>query len=292
MWNFLSKFRQIDPRIIYLLVFVVIAIPILLHISMPIYPTQESKDLKDFLEKMPPGKLVVIAADWQAGTKGECAPLTAAMMEYLMKAGRPFAIFSLVPQGPELAQRLAEDTASRYHRKYGEDWVNWGFKPSARTTLIAMNQDVIGTIKTDIRHTPLEKVPCMKGVKSLKDVGLVYEVTGSALTDFYLQFVTRAPLALGCTAVIGPEQYPYYISGQWRGLLVGLRGAAEFETLTDFKQGKGLKLMPAQSFAHLLIIVLIIMGNLGMLAARKLGILTRSQPHRTAEGGDSPSTPS
>lgn len=287
MWRFFLRFRQIDRRIIYLLVFVVISVPIVVRVPIPLFPSPEAKNLKEFMDKLPPGKMVIIAADWEAATKGECSPLTAVMIEYLMKSKRPFAIFSLVPQGPEFAQRLAERAAKKYGRKYGEDWVNWGYRPSPRTTLIAMNKDVIGTIKTDTRKTPLDEIPCMKGVKSFSDVGLVYEITGTALTDSYLQFVTKVPLALGCTAVIGPEQYPYVQSGQWKGLLVGLRGAAEMETLTGFKEGMGLRLMPAQSYAHLLVILLIILGNLGMIAAGRLGVTGGPESAAAEKEGES-----
>ena len=39
------------------------------------------------------------------------------------------------------------------------------------------------------------------------------------------------PLAMGCTAVIAPDLYPFVQSGQVTGILGGLRGAADYEVL-------------------------------------------------------------
>jgi hypothetical protein len=198
------------------------------------------------------------------------------MMDYLFRTKRKFAIFGFLPQGPTLAQGLAEDLARKHGAKYGVDWVNWGFRPNAMTTLIALMNDIPSTLKTDIKKNPLESDPITSLAKSLKDVGLLFEVTGTGIMGTYLQFCAGVPLANGCTAVIGPEQYPYLQSGQLKGLLVGLGGAAQWETVTDFRDeqgrlgGEGLRGMGSQSLGHLLVMVLIVLGNVGVWAANRL----------------------
>ena len=65
---------------------------------------------------------------------------------------------------------------------------------------------------------------------------------------------------LGCTAVMAPDQYPYLQSGQMNGMMGGLAGAAEYETLIN-ASGKATAGMGAQSFVHLIIICFIVLGN-------------------------------
>ena len=57
-------------------------------------------------------------------------------------------------------------------------------------------------------------------------------------------------------------------SGQYKGLLAGLRGAAEYELLTDYP-GSAILGMDAQSAAHFLVIALIAIGNIGFFLTRK-----------------------
>jgi hypothetical protein len=66
----------------------------------------------------------------------------------------------------------------------------------------------------------------------------------------------------GCTAVSTPEYYPYLQSGQLRGLLGGMAGAAEYELARHERQGAATRGMDAQSLAHLFVAICIVVGNL------------------------------
>lgn len=290
--DLLIRLRQVDRRFVSLLVLLILALPLIVKVDLPIIPLPPTEKLKDFIDALPQDKLIVIACDWEAGTKGECDPLTTAVMDYLMREGRPFAIFSLIPQGPELAQIIAERLAAKHGVKYGEAWINWGYRPNYATTLIAMMNNLPGTIKTDIRGDDVTRFPMMQGIKSLKDVGLLYNVTGTGILQLYIQFCSGVALAQGCTAVVGPELYPYLQSGQIKGLLVGLGGAAQFERLTEFKDedgspgGQGSRRMGSQSLGHLLVMVLIVLGNLGAWASERAARRPAEQPVEVAEVGE------
>ena len=66
-----------------------------------------------------------------------------------------------------------------------------------------------------------------------------------------------------------PKFYPLLQTGQITGLLGGLRGAAEYETLLN-QAGKATAGMDAQSATHFLIIGLIIVCNVCyLLSGRK-----------------------
>ena len=272
MTDFLTRLQFIDRRLIYGLVVLAIGIPILVPLEMPVFISPEAKGMFKAVERVPRDKIVIVAADWAAATQGECAPQTRAVIHHLLRAGKRFAIFAIVPIGPELAQKIAEEEAKKLGKKYGVDWVNWGFKAgSPLTTLTSLAKNIPGFIKTDIKGTPVETIPAMRGIEDISDVGLIAEFTGGGVLEYYLQRIQGVygtPLAQGCTAVIGPQQYTYLQSGQLKGLLVGLRGAAEYETLNKVR-GQGRRAMTSQSLAHLLIMVLIVLGNIGLYFSRK-----------------------
>jgi hypothetical protein len=62
--------------------------------------------------------------------------------------------------------------------------------------------------------------------------------------------------------------YPLLRSGQINGLIGGLRGAAEYESLIGQK-GKAVAGMDAQSATHVAIIVLVIICNLFYFSMRR-----------------------
>ena len=77
-------------------------------------------------------------------------------------------------------------------------------------------------------------------------------------------------LGSGTTAVGAPNFYPYVQSGQLVGLLGGLKGAAEYETLIG-APGDATSGMDAQSIVHALIVVFILLGNLVLLPLEAQG---------------------
>jgi hypothetical protein len=198
-------------------------------------------------------------------------------MRHLMKRHLKFALFAFNdPQGRELGQRVADSIQNEYSYVYGRDYVNIGYRPNAAIVpmLKSAVRDVPGSFGNDIRGTPLAQVPVMQGIKTVNDVGLIIEITPSNTVGAWIQFYQRTgdkpiPTLFCPTAVMAAEAFPYLKSGQLQGMLNGLSGATEYEVLTGTK-GFGTRASASLSYAHLLIIVLIILGNAGMFAERYL----------------------
>jgi len=97
------------------------------------------------------------------------------------------------------------------------------------------------------------------------------QVPHGAVADMWIQFVGgrfNQPIIVGCTGVNAPNLYQYLHAGQIKGIIGGLQGAAEYESLIE-KPGSATLGMPAQSWGHGLIILLLIIGNIGFLLSRK-----------------------
>ena len=261
-------------RIIWLLLAVAAAVPLVVEIKAQMYVSRPALDLYQALEAVPDDKIVVISCNWEPGTRGENGPQTEALMRHCMKSGKRFAIFGWAyPPGPQLGQQIAERLQDEYGYHYGEDWVNWGWKTGTDVMVRAWAKNIPETIKEDISHTPLSEIPVMRGIQSARDVGLILEITPSNTLPTYVRYVYgiyRTPLGYAPTGVMAPEAFPYYDAGQIVGVLKGLAGAAEYEKLVGY-EGDALKRMPAQSSAHLLIVVLIIIGNVIYFRARRRG---------------------
>jgi hypothetical protein len=279
---------RLDRRIVYAGLVLVTLIPLVGKVSLPMYPTDPPKKLMQTIDELPTDRVVLIGSNWDAGTQAESRPQLVAVVRHLIRRGIKFAVFTVSsPNGPTLANTAIEQAIASENQtgawKYGENWCILGYKfaddPWVRTFASSVN----AAWKQDWQGTPLSDIPMMKGVDKFGpdgQISMLMDITGTASVESWYQFMspTRVKIGLGCTAVMAPEQYNYLDSGQLSGLLTGMKGAAEYEQLTNTK-ASGTAMMAGQSFAHLYILILIILGNLSILAAH----LRRTR--RTPSGG-------
>src|SRR5207248_10623448 len=140
--------------------------------------------------------------------------------------------------------------------------------------LKAFVRDIRGSLNKDVNGTSLsdtQALPIMQNLRDINDVGLLVEITPSSTYEPWVAFVQGVkgtPMVFCPTAVMAPEAYQYLDSGQMVGMLTGIKGAIEYEGLVK-KPAKATQQALALSVAHILIVVLIVIGNLGYLAERK-----------------------
>jgi hypothetical protein len=261
-------------RIIWLALAIATAVFLLVKVHPRMYVSRPAQDLYDAIAAVPDDKLIVVTCNWEMGTRGESGPQTEALIRHCLRAGKRFAIFGWAfPPGPQLGQKIAERLQDQYGRRYGRDWVNWGFSTGGSSMIRGWAKDIPGTIKQDIFRKPITAYPVMQGIKSARDVGLILDITPSNTLLTWIEFVYgiyRTPIGYACTGVMAPEAFPYYDAQQIVGVLKGLAGAAEYEQLMGY-EGDALKRMPAQSSAHALIVALIVLGNIIYFRSRRRG---------------------
>ena len=270
--SFWQRLQQIPRYYIYLLLAGVVVWQLIFPIQLPIVPSAATQGVHEAIRAVPDDKIIIITTDWDASTQAETGPQTQSVIHACFQERKRFAIMNLQPpMGVKLAQDLAEEAARDYDVSYGVDWCNWGYKYGYENVLMALAKDIPATIGDDFYGNPVTDLPMMQGLEDIEDVGLVVEVTGlSGVTEMWIGLIQgpyQTPLASAYTAVMAPLYYPYLDSGQMQGMLVGAKGAAEMEVLTD-KPGRATRIMNVQSWAHVLIILLIIDGKLGYLLTR------------------------
>jgi len=262
---------MIDRRWIYLVLFVVTLAPLVFRWRLPLYVGGDAQQLYQTIEQLPTTRLVILAADWDAGTLAESRPQQRALMRHLLRRHVPFAILALSSTAtPQLAQDAAEwAVAKEGHGTYGVDWINLGYKTGSPPFVQALSQNIPGLMQVDWRGRPLSPFPIMRGVTSFHDISMLIDITGSGtVEDWWIPFVHKpygVPIGYAPTAVMAPLAYPFLDSGQLVGMLTGMRGAAEYEQLLGY-QDVGSWAMSGQSFAHAFILALIVLGNAPLLA--------------------------
>jgi len=269
-WGFLGR---LDRRFLFLLMALAIVIPYLLRIEPKVIPTQWAKDMYDAVEAVPDGGVVLVSCDYDPGSEAEIYPMNVALFHQLRRKNVRVIITELWSQaGPLVEKALNKAYFSPPGKAYGTDVVRLGYKTGGQILISKMVQSIPQAYPTDVKDTPVGKIPAMRGVKSLHDVDLI--VTLSAGTPGTKEWIQQAqariskPMASGCTAVSAPDFFPYVLSNQLVGLLGGLRGAADYEALVG-EPGRAIRGMGPQTFGHLLVVLLIVVGNIGFLVTRR-----------------------
>ena len=261
-WN---RLHRLDRRIIFLLLGLVVLVPLVVPVEFPVVVSEETRGFFEELESLPEGTAVLLAIDYEPDTMAELNPMTVAVLRHAFRRNLKIIGLSLYPGAPGIAQRLLGETARECGKTYGEDYVYLGYNPDWSGTMLRLGESIRATYPNDQWGTPTADLPILHDVDSYDDVGLLVSICGSLYTEYwaaYAQARYGQRMISGNTAVISAFVYHYYNTGQISGFLAGIKGAAEYEKLLD-RRGDGTIAMGSQSFGHLLIVALIVLGNVG-----------------------------
>ncbi|MCL5037934.1 MAG: hypothetical protein M1269_12610 [Chloroflexi bacterium] len=268
----LEKLANLDRRIIFLFVGLAVLIPIIFPLGLPNAVSQPVQNIYDFVETIPEGSLVFISFDYGPSTKIECEPMALAVTKQLFRRNIKVVGWALWPEGASMARNVFDVTGKEYNKKYGVDYINLGYKAGGSITIKEIGEDIRSTFPQDVDNISIDKYSVMDGVKNYKNFKLGVSVSAGVpgLREYIVvaNSIFGVPIAGGCTAVSAPEMYPYLNSKQMVGLMGGLKGAAEYETLMNYV-GDASKGMDAQSIAHLLIVLFVIMSNIIFFMQKK-----------------------
>jgi hypothetical protein len=203
-----------------------------------------------------------------------------AVLRHLFGRGVRVVVMCLWPEAHGLAQEALETTAREAGRTYGTDYVYVGYKPGTTSVILNLGQSFRDTFPQDAWGASVDTLALTSGLHDLGDFDLLVDLAAGDSIQFwwipYGQEKFGIPFAAGCTAVMAPDLYPFLQSGQLAGLIGGLAGAAEYETLVGHT-GSATAGMRAQSVTHLIIVLFVVVGNLGYFLTRRSGADRRRQ---------------
>jgi hypothetical protein len=275
--NIYERMLQIDRRWIFLLMAMVVVMVYLLHIKVPVYTTQEVRNIYDRIESLKEGDVILLAIDYDPSTLAELDPMTFTVLRQCFHKKLKVLVSALHPNGPTMAEQKIRQAIAIHERAggdrivYGTDLVYLGYKPYPALVINSMGQDFHISFPSDYYNTPIDSLPLTKRVHNLTDVKAIINISGTSATDYWISYGAAAynvPLAVGVTGVMAADYYPYLQSGRIFGLMGGLKGAAEYERLAG-NPGSAIEGMAMQMWAHLLIIAFIVIGNVGYFLSRR-----------------------
>lgn len=262
---------NVDRRIIFLVIALAVALPLIFPLNLPVHDSREARSYYQAMEALQPGDVIIFSFDYEPDTMAELDPMSLATLRHAFRKDLRVVALTNYPGGPGIAIRILEQTASEYGKQYGSDYVFLGYNPDYSATILRMGESIQGTFPTDHSQTPTSEIPLLQEVDSYNDIPLLVTVTASALAEYWIIWAGGKydqEIITGNTAIQAVLIYPYYQTGQLAGFLGGLKGAAEYEKLLDLP-GAGTLGMDAQSMAHLMIVVFILLGNIGFFLQKR-----------------------
>lgn len=288
------KLKNLDRRWVYLCVALSVILPMIFKFELPIYPGAAVKGIYNKIESLEPGSRVFLSFDFDPAAEPELGPGAIAIFVQMFRRNIKPVIGCNWPVGSEIAEQCLTKAKEIHLATYdeylakgklvpdcvkepisGRDYVNLGYKPGGIIHVKNLCTDFMGPYPQDREGTPTNNMSIFKTASgrkfSMSDIELIISYTAG--TNGIEAFISneifhKRPMAAGCTSVNIPRFTTYLQTGQLVGMIGGLPGAAEYESLVGHK-GEGRAGMSPQSIAHLVIMIFIILGNLAFIAENR-----------------------
>jgi len=255
-----------------------------------------------------PDKAILLCVSHDASTMAELFPMEVSILRHCFERNVKVLTICFSPPSAPLVDYAINTAKEDFpHIKSGEHYCNFGYKPYGLflPILLGMGEDIAEAVETDAEGRKIANLKIMENIKNYDDMNLVIDFSAAATVFSWITYARvkfGANVAAGVTAVMAADNYPYLQSGQLIGMLAGLKGAAEYEKLVDvfasqqkdfskeiirgervpitgdhktygtnipMKFKKARIGMNAQSVAHIMMIVFIVLGNIGYFVTRK-----------------------
>ena len=284
--SILIKLGTLDRRIIFVLVGLSVLIPLLKPewVQLPVRPKIHSQIVFDEIEKLKADDKVLLSFEYGPSTKPEIHPMSIAILKHMFAKTIKVYATALWPDGNFMSTEALEEISGEYGKEYGIDYVNLGFRPGNEAVVKGIASDLRAMYTFDIKGTSIDDIPMMDGIKNIEDFDFIFSLSagfpGSTEWVQYAADPKGIPMSTGCTSIQVTDIIPYVENKQILGILAGMPGAAEYESLVDEKlqdmgvissAGKATGMMAAQSIAHVVIVIFIIFGNISYYVTRKTG---------------------
>ena len=296
MKNYILKLGNLDRRIIFLLIGLSVLIPLINPnlVDLPLGQDRNTKIVYDSISELNDGDRVLISFAYGASTKPEVHPMAVGLLNHLFTKGIKVYIVSLWPESPIMAEQAisAIKESQLFNIKDGIDFVMFDYKVGGFVVIKGIADNFRDIYQQDKNGISINDLPIMEGIYDVKDFDFVFDfsagVPGNAEWVQYACDPKNVPLSSGCTSIMVTDAIPYVESGQLKGILAGMPGAAEYEKMVydfmvkeqnnnnkyinlekDIVKGKAYARMSAQSIAHLLMVLFIIIGNIAYYFSRK-----------------------
>lgn len=293
--HFLEKLDRLDRRVIFLIIGLVVLVPLLVPLNLPVETTELTEVAFSSIDALPQDAVVMVSFEYGPSTKPEIHPMAVSILRHLFTKGNKVVIMCLWPDGLFMANEALEQVAiGEFGLKYGTDYVNLGYRPGNEAVIKGISKSFAANFSIDSKGTPVNEIPLMHNIKTLGDVDFIFSLSagypGAIEWVLYAGDPLNIPTSSGNTSIQVNQLLPYVKSGQMQGVIAGMPGASEYEKLLVdkvenntgmvnatassllpvFKSNRdATRFMDAQSIAHVMIVIFIILGNVAYIAQRR-----------------------
>ena len=296
MKNYILKLGNLDRRIIFLLIGLAVLVPLINPnlIDLPLGEDRNTKIVYNSINDLNVNDRVLVSFAYGASTKPEVHPMAIGLLNHLFSKGIKVYIVSLWPESPIMAEQAISSikNSNLFNIKEGIDYVMFDYKVGGFVVIKGIADNFRDIYQQDKNGKSINDLPIMEDIYNVTDFDFVFDfsagVPGNAEWVQYACDPKNVPLSSGCTSIMVTDAIPYVESGQLKGILAGMPGAAEYEKMVydfmvyeqknnssyinpkgDIVKGKAYARMSAQSVAHLLMVIFIIIGNIAYYYSRK-----------------------
>lgn len=269
--HIVEKLSKLDRKVIFLLVGVAVFIPLLFRIITPTRISEPVRRAYQSVNELKEGSVVMISVDFDPTSAPECMPMYIAFLRHCFSKNLKVIVLGHIPYGIPLAEIGLEKVAKEYGKEYGKDFINLGFRPGYIAIMVGLGREIRDFYAQDYKGRCVDSFPIMRNVHNYNDIDLLIDIAHGYTADHWIQYAGARygqRIILGTTGVVAPDVYPYLQAGQIEGIVGGLKGASEYEQLVNHPDMASLG-MPAQSIAHFLVVLLVIIGNITFFITRK-----------------------
>lgn len=266
---------NIDRRIIYVVLIVAVVYALVWPMGLPVTIGKTTEDAYAAIDALKPGDVLVMGMDFSAGGIPELEPAGKAIFYHCMQKDVKIVMLGMWVMAGDMGARLLAEMAPLFpDKEYGKDYINIGYKAGGAVLLQKAVDDIVeAALGVDYLGNKLPgNFSIFDNFKSLKDAAFwVCLSTGNPGVPDWIKVVgdpLGIPGTIDVVSVSIPENMPFVDSGQIQGIIQGIRGSAEYELLVS-RPGRAVSGMDAQSLAHVVILVFIVLGNISYLIARK-----------------------
>ncbi len=279
MSNIYKTLATIDRRVWHAVTFLLVSYLLLFPAGLPLSITAEVQEVYDMVEALEPGDVVLINFDIAAYGWDELKGQTLSVVPHVLEQeGVKVMFMTDQDQGMIFIERVLDSvgtmmsghTAQPWYeingKQYLEDYVILGYFPGQENAFAALGNDFRKNVgDSDWYGNDISDWLDEIGVEDAGAISLAisFDCESGATylaRHFYLSYGT--PIVAGEIGVNVPVALTNYNAGLYKGILKSTRGAAEYQYISGYK-GMALVSMDAYSAIHMLLLIIILLGNIG-----------------------------
>jgi hypothetical protein len=131
---------NLDRRIIFLVIGLSVALPILIPLNLPILISREAQAYYDEIEKLSAGDAIIMSFDYEPDTMAELDPMSIATLRQAFRKDLRVIALTTYAGGAGVAERILNQVAGEYGKVYGTDFVFLGYNPDWSATILRMGE--------------------------------------------------------------------------------------------------------------------------------------------------------